>query len=139
MTQVVEQKRDVKIGAYTVTGKIGQGGIAEIYKARQESLNRDVAIKILFPKYSGDPDILRRFERESVVIARLSHPNIVHVIDKGRAGNRYYFVMEYIDGTSLREVIDSPSISNKTALEMVAQVCTRMSQFASRTADTREA
>ena len=123
MTQVAEKKRNVKIGTYTVTGKIGQGGIAEIYKARQESLNRDVAIKILFPKFSNDNEILRRFERESVVIARLSHPNIVHVIDKGKAGNRYYFVMEYVDGTSLREVIDSPSITNKAALEMVAQVC----------------
>jgi len=123
MTQVAEQSKQVKIGDYLLTGKIGQGGIAEIFKARQESLNRDVAIKILFPGFCEDPEILRRFERESVVIARLNHPNIVHVIDKGKAGNRYYFVMEYVDGTSLREVIDSSKIPRRTKLEMVVQMC----------------
>jgi len=124
MTQVAAQtNKQVRIGPYIVTGKIGQGGIAEIFRARQESLNRDVAIKILFAKLCDDPEILRRFERESVVIARLNHPNIVHVIDKGKAGNRYYFVMEYVDGTSLREVMDSQKIPRRTKLEMIAQVC----------------
>jgi len=123
MTQIAEQKKQVKIGDYVLTGKIGQGGIAEIFRACQESLGRDVAIKILFPKFCNDPEILRRFERESVVIARLNHPNIVHVIDKGKAGNRYYFVMEYVDGTSLREVIDSPNIPLRTKLDMIAQMC----------------
>jgi len=124
MTQVAEQPvKQVKIGSYIVTGKIGQGGIAEIFRAKQESLDRDVAIKILFARFSDDSEILRRFERESVVIARLNHPNIVHVIDKGKTGNRYYFVMEYVDGTSLREVMDSQKIPVRTKLEMVAQVC----------------
>jgi len=123
MTQAALQSKQVKIGDYILTGKIGQGGIAEIYRARQASLNRDVAIKILFSKLSSDPELVRRFQRESMVIARLNHPNIVHVIDKGKAGNRYYFVMEYVDGTSLREVIESTRIPLKTKLEMVAQVC----------------
>jgi serine/threonine-protein kinase len=123
MPEVIEAKKNVKIGEYVVTGKIGQGGIAEIYRGRQESLNRDVAIKILSPKLTSDPDIVRRFEQESMVIAKLCHPNIVHVIDRGTAGNRYYFVMEYIDGTSLREVIDSDKIPLKTKLDMIAQVC----------------
>ena len=124
MTQVAQpQTKEVKIGPYMLTGKIGQGGIAEIFRARQESLNRDVAIKILFARFCNDSEVLRRFERESVVIARLNHPNIVHVIDKGKAGNRYYFVMEYVDGTSLREVIDSTKIPRRTKLEMVAHVC----------------
>ncbi|MEW5794728.1 MAG: protein kinase [Candidatus Zixiibacteriota bacterium] len=126
MTQVAEiqtQTKEVRIGPYVLTGKIGQGGIAEIFRARQESLNRDVAIKILFARFCNDSEVLRRFERESVVIARLNHPNIVHVIDKGKAGNRYYFVMEYVDGTSLREVMDSTKIPRRTKLEMVAQIC----------------
>jgi serine/threonine protein kinase len=124
MTQVAEQPvKQVIIGSYVVTGKIGQGGIAEIFRAKQESLERDVAIKILFARFSDDSEILRRFERESVVIARLNHPNIVHVIDKGKTGNRYYFVMEYVDGTSLREVMDSQKIPVRAKLEMVAQVC----------------
>ncbi|PWB67808.1 protein kinase, partial [candidate division GN15 bacterium] len=116
-------KARVKIGDYVLTGKIGQGGIAEIYRARQESLGRDVAIKILSANLISDADIVRRFERESMLIARLNHPNIVHVIDKGKAGGRYYFVMEFVDGTSLREVIDSPKIALATKLDMIVQVC----------------
>ncbi|KAA3635492.1 MAG: hypothetical protein DWP97_04660 [Calditrichaeota bacterium] len=123
MTSSVKEKKVVKIGDYTLTGKIGQGGVAEIYKARQESLERDVAIKILSLNLTDDPDIVRRFERESKVIAKLNHPNIVHVIDKGSASGRYYFVMEYIKGTSLREVIDSDKIALATKMEMIVQVC----------------
>lgn len=119
---VQEKKKQVKIGDYVLTGKIGQGGIAEIFKARQASLNRDVAIKILSSKLTTDPEIVRRFERESMVIAKLNHPNIVHVIDKGKAGNRYYFVMEYVDGTSLREVIERENIPLATKLDMIVQV-----------------
>ena len=116
MTEVAQPPKEVKIGDYVLTGKIGQGGIAEIYKARQSSLDRDVAIKVLSSKLSSDPDLVRRFERESIVIAGLNHPNIVSVIDKGMAGSRYYFVMEYVDGTSLREVIDSIKIPRKKVL-----------------------
>ena len=123
MSQAVQEQKTVKIGDYTLTGKIGQGGVAVIYKAIQDSLNREVAIKILSKKMSADEEIVRRFERESVVVARLNHPNIVQVIDKGSAGGRYYFVMEYIDGTSLREVIDSKKIPLETKLEAFIQVC----------------
>lgn len=126
MTTVVQnepEKKHARIGEYVITAKIGQGGIAEIFKGYQESLGRDVAIKILSAQLTSNPDIVRRFERESMVIARLNHPNIVHVIDRGSAGGRYYFVMEYIDGTSMREVIDSRQIPATAKLEMIAQVC----------------
>ncbi len=123
MTEAVKEHKELKIGEYLLTGKIGQGGAAEIYKARQESLDRDVAIKILSANFSDDPEIVRRFERESKVIAKLNHPNIVNVIDKGSTGGRYYFIMNYIDGTSLREVIDSNKITLKVKMEMIVQVC----------------
>ena len=116
-------QKTVKIGDYIVTGKVGQGGIAEIYRAKQPSLNRDVAIKMLSKELSDNPEIVKRFDRESLVIAHLNHPNIVHVIDKGMTGGRYYFVMEYVDGTSLRQVIDSGKIPLNTKLEAVVQVC----------------
>ena len=64
-TQAAQALKEVKIGDYVLTGKIGQGGIAEIYKARQSSLDRDVAIKVLSSKLSSDPDLVRRFERET--------------------------------------------------------------------------
>lgn len=123
MSKAVAEKKVVKIGDYIITGKIGQGGIAEIYKGRQASLDREVAIKVLSSELTNDAEIVRRFELESKVVARLNHPNIVHVIDRGKAGNRYYFVMEYIDGTSLREIIHSPKIGLVTKMEMIIQVC----------------
>ncbi len=123
MSEAVKEHREIKIGEYVLTGKIGQGGAAEIYKAKQESLDRDVAVKILSSNFSDDPEIVRRFERESVVVAKLNHPNIVNVIDKGSTGGRYYFIMNYIDGTSLREVIDSGKVSLKVKMEMIVQVC----------------
>ncbi|MEE8404060.1 MAG: serine/threonine-protein kinase, partial [candidate division Zixibacteria bacterium] len=126
MSQIATQrppKKEVKIGEYIVTGKIGQGGIAEIYRAIQPSLNREVAIKILSKSLTDNEDIVRRFERESMVIAKLNHPNIVHVIDRGTTAGRYYFVMEYINGTSLRQVIDSDKISLRIKLESIIEIC----------------
>ena len=120
---VVSQPSAPRIGDYQILTKIGQGGIAEVYKGLQTSLQREVAIKILSPQYNLDSEIVRRFERESVLIARLNHPNIVHVIDKGTKGGRYYFVMEYIDGTDFKSVIQDPSVDLKTKIDIVIQVC----------------
>jgi len=111
------------IGDYRILSKIGQGGIAEVYKALQSSLQREVAIKILSPDYTCDSDIVKRFERESLLIARLNHPNIVHVIDRGVKGQRYYFVMEYVDGTNFKNIIHNPDIGIKNKIEIVIQVC----------------
>ncbi|MEW5994692.1 MAG: protein kinase, partial [Candidatus Zixiibacteriota bacterium] len=123
MSTAVSEPKSVQFGDYVLTAKIGQGGAAEIYRGRQQSLDRDVAIKILSPGLCSDPDIVRRFERESLVIARLTHPNIVHVIDKGVISGRYYFVMEFVDGASLREVIECKGIQLETKLGMFVDVC----------------
>jgi serine/threonine-protein kinase len=108
-----------EIKDYEILDKIGQGGIAEIYRARQISLDRQVAIKIISAEMVGDADIVRRFDRESVVIANLNHPNIVHIIDKGIADGRYYFVMEYVDGKSFKEIINSPDYTQRDKLEII--------------------
>lgn len=123
MSQAVVEESVVRIGEYVLTGKIGQGGIAEVYRGRQESLERDVAIKIISADMLADNDIVRRFERESMVIARLNHPNIVHVIDRGKAAGRCYFVMEFVDGPSYRDIIDSPKVPVTTKLDLLIQVC----------------
>lgn len=122
MQQAAKKTAFPEIKDYEIISKIGQGGIAEIVKARQISLNRYVAIKILFPNLTSDPDIVRRFDRESITIAQLNHPNIVHVIDKGKAGDRYYFVMEYVDGTSFRDMILSKEYTLRQKLEMIVMV-----------------
>lgn len=112
-----------KIGDYRIISKIGQGGLAEVYKAMQTSLEREVAIKILSPEFSHDSEIVKRFERESLMIARLNHPNIVHVIDKGVQGGRYYFVLEYVDGTDFKQVMHNANVDLRVKIEMIVQVC----------------
>ncbi|MDD4053188.1 MAG: serine/threonine-protein kinase, partial [candidate division Zixibacteria bacterium] len=89
----------------------------------QISLQREVAIKVLAPQYANESEILRRFEREAIVIAKLSHPNIVHVIDKGVQGGRCYFVMEFVDGTDFKAMMRNPSVDLKTKLNVVVVVC----------------
>lgn len=79
--------------------------MAEVYLARDLRLDRDVALKLLLPRYAGDPDFIERFRREAGVAARLSHPNIVHVYDRGEVGGTYYISMEYVPGRSLDEII----------------------------------
>ena len=70
-------------GRYEYLEKIGEGGMATVYRGMQRSLNRQVAIKVLSATLSDNPSVIKRFERESLIIARLNHPNIIHVIDRG--------------------------------------------------------
>ena len=111
------------IGDYRIISKIGQGGIAEVYKALQTSLQREVAVKVLSPRYTLDSEIVKRFEQESLMIARLNHPNIVHVIDRGVKGGRCYFVMEFIDGVDFKKIVSDPGVDIKVKIDVVIQVC----------------
>ncbi len=122
MQQVAAPHRTPEIPDYEIAAKIGQGGSARIYKAFQKSLKRHVAIKVLSPELSRDPDVVRRFDRESITIARLSHPNIVHIIDRGKVEDQYYFVMEFVDGTSLKEVIASERFNLRQKLDIIISV-----------------
>jgi len=121
--QSVAKPAEPRIGDYQILSRIGKGGIADVYKALQVSLQREVAVKVLASKYISDSDIVKRFERESIMIARLNHPNIVHIIDKGTQGGRYYFVMEYVDGYDFRAVLNNPNIDLKIKIEIIVQVC----------------
>ena len=95
-----------KIGGYEVIEKLGEGGMGTVYKGRQVSLDRPVAIKVLSEKLADHNEVLERFKRESLIIARLNQPNIIHVIDRGiTPSGRPYFVMEYVEGTDLAQVI----------------------------------
>ncbi len=122
MTQAVKTSKQPEIPDYEITAKIGEGGIAEIFKARQISLNRDVAIKVLFADLTNDEDIVRRFDQESFTIARLNHPNIVHVIDRGKDGDRYYFIMEFVDGISFKDMILSDKYTLQKKMKIIIGV-----------------
>ena len=82
---------------YELEELAGTGGMSSVYRAHDTLLERDVALKILHDRHSGDDDYVERFRREAQTVARLSHPNIVSVIDRGQADGRQYIVFEYVD------------------------------------------
>ena len=94
-----------QFGDYRLVEKIGEGGMAMVYKGVQCSLGRTVAIKVLSRSLTDDPEVVESFNRESIIIARLNHPNIIHVIDRGVADSVPYFVMEFVEGTNLAKII----------------------------------
>jgi predicted Ser/Thr protein kinase len=102
---------------------IGKGGMGAVYKARQPTLDRLVALKILPPRTGTDPGFAERFAREARALAKLSHPNIVAVYDFGQAQGQHYFIMEYIDGPNLRRVEQAGKLSPKEALQIIPQIC----------------
>ncbi len=108
---------------------LGQGGMGVVYKARQRGLDRLVALKILAADAGKDASFTQRFTLEARSLARLSHPNIVGVYDFGQAGNYCYFVMEFVDGTNLREMIRAKNTQPKEALAIVPKICEAL-QFA---------
>ncbi|WP_020410136.1 protein kinase domain-containing protein [Hahella ganghwensis] len=109
---------------YKVVGKLGEGGMATVYKAIQESLQRPVAIKIMAANLKDHPEIQQRFDKESLIIAQLAHPHIIHVIDKGVTGKgRPYFVMEYVEGMSLEDAINRGKLDFAGKIDTLVQVC----------------
>jgi hypothetical protein len=94
------------IGRYRITEHLGRGGMAEVYKAYQPSLDRYVAIKLMHAFLADDKDFLTRFEREAKVVATLRHPNIVQVFDFDVENGQYFMVMEFIDGVTLKTFLE---------------------------------
>jgi len=123
---------------------LGHGGMGAVYKARQTKLDRMVAVKIIRPETTGDPAFAERFMREARTLARLSHPGIVAVHDFGEigapeftggtspqsaSGTLFYFIMEYVDGANLRQLMQAGQLSPELAVNIVPQVCEAL-QFA---------
>lgn len=93
-------------GRYRIIEKVGEGGMAQVYRAQCTLLDRVVAVKVLRPQYGSDEEFVARFHREAQAAARLSHPNVVNVYDVGKEGETHYIVMEYVNGQTLKEVIN---------------------------------
>ena len=108
---------------------IGCGGMGAVYRARQKSLGRLVALKILPPRHAANPSFAERFSREAQALAELNHPNIVTVHDFGRAGEFYFLMMEYIDGVNLRQAMEAGRFTPRQALAIVPPICEAL-QFA---------
>jgi len=108
---------------------IGQGGMGIVYKARQVSLDRIVALKILPSGIAIGPSFADRFAREARTMARLDHANIVRVYEFGEADGLYYLVMEFVDGLNLRQLMEAGGVEPREALSIIPQICDAL-QFA---------
>ena len=103
--------------------KLGQGSMGVVSKARQLSMNRLVAVKVLSPRWAARPEYIKRHTREAHLAARLSHNNTVQAIDVGSAGPLHYFVMEYVEGTTLRQELDAGKVfGEREAVDIALQV-----------------
>jgi serine/threonine protein kinase len=102
---------------------IGQGGMGAVYKARQKALDRVVALKILPPGIGKDPAFAERFTREARALAKLNHPGIVTLYEFGQADGLFFFLMEFVDGVNLRQLLEAGRLSPREALAIVPQIC----------------
>ncbi|MHC4229850.1 MAG: protein kinase domain-containing protein [Planctomycetota bacterium] len=112
-----------QIPGYQLLGRLGAGAMATVYKARQLSLDRLVAVKILPKKFSKNPEFVERFYAEGRAAAKLNHPNIVAALDVGRHGDAHYFIMEYVEGHTVHEhLIKEGPYPEANALAVTIQV-----------------
>jgi serine/threonine-protein kinase len=108
---------------YELEELVGSGGMSSVYRALDTLLERHVALKILHPHYGDDEEYVERFRREARSVAQLSHPNIVTVIDRGNADGQQYIVFEYIDGESLKQLVDRTGpLPARRAIELALQI-----------------
>jgi eukaryotic-like serine/threonine-protein kinase len=115
-------------GRYELQELIGRGGMSSVYKARDSLLERNVAVKILHQQYDADEEFVERFKREARSAARLQHPNIVTVIDRGEDDGRQYIVFEHIDGENLKEfIVRKGRLDVQEALEIALEIARALS------------
>ena len=110
------------LGHYKVLEQIGTGGMGEVYRARDERLGRDVALKLVRPSSAKDPDRLRRFEHEARAAAALNHPNIVAIYDIGMHEGVPFIVSELLEGKTLRERMAAGPLSVRDAANFGLQI-----------------
>lgn len=115
-------------GRYQILENIGGGGMANVYKAQDMILDRIVAVKVLQPQYSNDEQFIKRFRREAQAATSLAHPNVVNIYDVGEEEDTYYIVMEYVEGSTLKEYIQNEGrLSIEEAVHIMQQIMSAIS------------
>src|SRR5436190_9302600 len=118
-------KRRLADDRYELEHRLGHGGMATVYRARDLKLDRQVAIKLLADNFAGDDEVRKRFSREARLAARLDHPNVVQVFDVGVDEDRPYIVMEYVEGGTVGDRLNRRrrSLATNEALQVLNQLC----------------
>jgi serine/threonine protein kinase len=114
--------RGTKLGRYEIRSQLGAGGMGEVYRARDEKLNRDVAIKVLPAAFSENVNRLRRFEQEAQATGALNHPNILAVYDVGIHEGAPYVVSELLEGETLHHRLDEEPLAQRRAIDYAVQI-----------------
>src|SRR5688572_28501526 len=115
-----------QLGPYQILEEIGRGGMAAVYRARQASVDRDVAIKVILKGIAGDYAAVQRFQREARLIARLEHPHILPVYDFDSAHEPPYLVMRYLDSGTLKEVMAQGLLPHDEIAYLMRQICSAL-------------
>src|SRR5215831_7160925 len=105
------------LGPYEIIAPLGAGGMGEVYRARDTRLGRTVAIKVLPPSFSDDPERLHRFEQEACAAGALNHPNILSIYDVGTHDGTPYVVSELLEGDTLRERLGSATLAPRRVID----------------------
>jgi serine/threonine-protein kinase len=128
-----EPQKNLEIPGYQILDRLGKGSMGAVYKARQISVDRVVAIKVLLDQLSQNREFIKRFDREAKIAAKLSHNNVVNAIDAGEINGRFYFVMEYVEGDTIKDYLEKGRIfDEKTALRIVIAVAEALQHAHSR-------
>ncbi len=124
----VSQSRPILNGRYELHRRIARGGMADVFLARDQLLDRPVAVKVLFAQYASEPSFVARFRREAQAAGKLNHPNVVAVYDWGEHEDTYFIVMEYVEGRTLAELIASEGhLSPRRSAEIGSEVAAALS------------
>jgi len=118
-----ETNRKFQIPGYQILQRLGKGSMGVVYKARQLSVDRVVAIKVLLDSLAQNKEFIKRFEREAMIAAKLAHNNVVNAIDAGQVDGHYYFVMEYVEGVTIKDILDKhKTFEEKEALRITIAI-----------------
>ena len=121
--EVGETTKKFEIPGYQILDKLGKGSMGIVYKARQTSVDRIVAVKILLDALAQNKEFIKRFDREAKIAAKLAHNNIVNAIDAGEVDGHHFFVMEYVEGATIKDALDQKKwFDEKAALKIVTAV-----------------
>src|SRR5215469_13275104 len=110
-------------GRYRVLSRLGAGGMADVFLAEDQQLNRKVALKLLHRRFAEDPGFVERFRREAQSAAGLQHPNVVGIYDRGAYEDTYYIAMEYLPGRTLKQLVrEEAPLDPVRAIDIIVQI-----------------